>query len=349
MGAGLKIGMRYGIRHWKDPLRLIFFTMPLYISALTAICYYFLGMDGASSLLVASVCAPTDPVLASELQLQKEEMYENKNTGIRYALTSEAGLNDGMAFPFVFLAIMWSKVGAWSEVDVYHWINYYVLYKILGGIVIGSILGYSFSLLITNTPSKYKDEILSGFMGIGLAILAFSIAELLHAYGFISAFFAGLFAQYHYHLKRSKEAKKKDGQSNEDKQELLLFNEKIEEFLIVLWTIIFGGFVASGILNYTDWKGVLVALTAILFLRPLAGRIGLLGSTIEANKKWAVSFFGIKGVGSFFYLAFALYESSFSSANEIYAVVSCVVILSILIHGLTGPRMVDYFKRTNPG
>ncbi len=349
MGAGLKLGMRYSLAHWKNSLRLIVITMPFYILFLFLICHYLLGFDGASSLLIAAVCAPTDPVLAAEIQLKKDEMYDKRNTGMRYLLTSEAGLNDGMAFPFVYLAILWSQSTSFNNVDLTYWFGYYMVFKICGGIIIGSLLGFTFSYFIRNLKSLQKNKVLSGFVGIGLAFLSFSLAELLDTYGFLSTFFTGLFAQYHFHKKLKQTDETSRINSNEDKQEILLFNEKVEEFLIMVWTVLFGGFVASGILNFATWQGVVTALIAIIIIRPITGRIALMGTPFTESKKWAISSFGIKGVGSFFYLAFALHEGDFLSINEIYAFVSYVVVFSILIHGLTAPSVISYFKKTNPG
>ncbi|MUH37739.1 sodium:proton antiporter [Zobellia amurskyensis] len=349
MGAGLKLGMRYSLAHWKNSLRLIVITMPFYILFLFLICHYLLGFDGASSLLIAAVCAPTDPVLAAEIQLKKDEMYDKRNTGMRYLLTSEAGLNDGMAFPFVYLAILWSQSTSFNNVDLTYWFGYYMVFKICGGIIIGSLLGFAFSYFIRNLKSLQKNKVLSGFVGIGLAFLSFSLAELLDTYGFLSTFFTGLFAQYHFHKKLKQTDETSRINSNEDKQEILLFNEKLEEFLIMVWTVLFGGFVASGILNFATWQGVVTALVTIIIIRPITGRIALMGTPFTESKKWAISSFGIKGVGSFFYLAFALHEGDFLSINEIYAFVSYVVVFSILIHGLTAPSVISYFKKTNPG
>ena len=261
MGAGLKIGMQYGWRHWKEPMRLIHTTMPLYLIAAYLLARYILQLDGASSLLLAAVCVPTDPVLASELQLNKEEVSEKKNTGMRYILTGEAGINDGVAFPFVFLAILWSKVGSFSEVDITHFISYYFLYKIIGGVLVGSIIGYLYSLSISKGKFGGKSAALSGFIGIALALFSFGLGEVVGVYGFLSAFFTGIFAQYHFHR----------GDNEENKIEILIFTEELEKFLIVVWTLLFGGFLVSGILSYTGAIGALVALIMILVVRPLNG------------------------------------------------------------------------------
>ncbi|MDX1470846.1 MAG: cation:proton antiporter [Flavobacteriaceae bacterium] len=339
MGAGLKIGFRYSREHWRKPLKLIHTTMPLYILGIFILAYYLLGLDGPVSLLLAAVCAPTDPVMATEMQIEDKGEAKDKNTGLRYLLTAEAGLNDGMAFPFVFLAILWSKASNFSQIDFSEWVFFYLIYKIVIGIIIGSVLGYLYSLSIDNIDTKKYNKILSGFVAIALAITSFALAEMASGYGFLSAFFTGLFAQYHNHKYNR----------DHSKTEMVIFTQEMEKVLVVLWTLLFGGFIASGILGYTDIWGIVLALAIILVLRPLAGILGMFKTDYTKKKKWAVAFFGIKGIGSFFYLSFAFTEQSFNSSLELYAIVSWVVLFSIVIHGLTGPRVISYFEKHNPG
>lgn len=339
MGAGLKIGMRYGFHHWRNPLRLIHSSMPIYILGIFLIAKFVLGFDGASALLLAAVCSPTDPVLAADLQLQEDELDSEKNTGMRYLLTAEAGLNDGLAFPFVFLAILWAKAGSFSEVSLGHWFGFYFCYKIVLGIIIGAILGYLYSLSIKKSANFHNEKVLSGFVGIALAFFSFALVEVMNGYGFIAVFFTGLMAQYHNHK----------GKKEHDKTEMLIFNEEIEKFLIVLWTVLFGGFLASGILDNIGFEDVVLTLFLILVWRPISGWLGLMGTDFTGKKKWAIGFFGIKGVGSFFYLAYALHETDFTASTEIYAIVSLLVLISIVAHGFLGPKAVAYFKKNNPG
>lgn len=339
MGAGLKLGFRYTRKHWKDPLRLIHTTMPLYILGIFLLAHFGLGLGGPESLLIAAVCAPTDPVMATEMQLQDEENKNGRNTGLRYMLTAEAGLNDGLAFPFVFLAIMWSKAAGFAEVDFLRWTSYYLVYKIMAGIAIGSLIGLCYSWLLEQFPREGKKIPLSGFMGIALAITSFAVAETASAYGFLSAFFTGLFAQYHLH---------RDG-GDHSKSEMLHYIEETEKFLIVVFILVFGGFLANGILGRTTIAGIAFAFIVIFLLRPLAGIASLVGANFGARKKWAIAFFGIKSIGSIFYLSFGLMEGNFERTDEIYAIVCWVILFSIVVHGATGPRAIEFFERNNPG
>ncbi len=341
MGAGLKIGFRYSAKHWKNPLRLIGITMPIYILAIFLIFFYVVGLDGASSLLLAAVCAPTDPVMATDMQLEGEGggSDEKKNTGLRYLLTSEAGLNDGMAFPFVYLAILWSTAGDIQGVDFWEWTSFYLLYKIVVGILIGSAFGLLYSYSVHKLHSNVMKMPLSGFVAIALAVASFALAETASAYGFMSVFFTGLFAQYHHH-KKSKDS---------SKDEMLFYSEETEKLLMVVWVLLFGGFLANGILLETGLMGFGAALVIVLLFRPMAAILAVFRADFSLRKKWAVAFFGIKGIGSFFYLAYALGEGQFNAEAQLYSVVSWVVLVSIVVHGLSGPRVIAYFERNDPG
>lgn len=339
MGAGLKIGLRYGKEHWRLPLRLIHTAMPLYIVAIFSGAFFIVGLDGPSSLLLAAVCAPTDPVMATDMQLEGDGSEGKKNTGLRYLLTAEAGLNDGMAFPFVYLAILWSNNGSIGDVDLWEWSGFYILFKIIVGVIIGSTFGYLYSRSVQWLHSDIMDKALSGFVAVALAVASFALAESAQSYGFLSVFFTGLFAQYHNHTTAK----------NSPKGDMLLFSEETEKLLMVVWILLFGGFLANGILWEVGYYHIVFALAIVLVLRPVSGILSLIGTRFSPRKKWAVAFFGIKGIGSFFYLAYALGEGSFGRPVELYALVSWIVLISIIVHGLTGPRVIAYFKRNDPG
>ena len=103
MGAGLKLDRAVGWRRWMITWRLLGIAMPLTILALAVLASVLLGLGAASAILLAAALAPTDPVLASDVQVGPP--LQGKEDEMRFALTSEAGLNDGLAFPFVHLAI----------------------------------------------------------------------------------------------------------------------------------------------------------------------------------------------------------------------------------------------------
>lgn len=335
MTAGLKIGTHYRWKEWKRPLSLIVITMPLFMAAVFLTSHYILGLNGPVSLLLAAVLAPTDPVLASEIQLKEHQHVDTKETGMQFTLTAEAGINDGLAFPFVFLAILWSKATGINTVDWGEFFGFYLLYKIVGGIVLGACIGYLCSSVIALHGKTEKRFILSGFIAVALTFFSYGIAEVLSTYGFLSVFATGIFLQHH----RPKK------QSDAVDDYMVPFIEEIEKLLVVLWIIFFGGAILSGILGYTDVLGIGVSLAIVLVFRPVLGYLAMLTTPYSKAKKWAIGFFGIKGIGSFFYLSFGLLHGNFTVFEELYGIVSYVVLFSIVIHGLTSLRALNYFDR----
>ncbi len=335
MTAGLKIGTSYKWRDWKKPLSLIAITMPLFMTAVFLIAYFLLDLNGPVSLLLGAILAPTDPVLASELQLEKNQEYKKRNTGLRYTLTAEAGINDGLAFPFVYLAILWSKSTSFTAIDWPHFIGYYFFFKIIAGIIVGAVIGFLYSWFIQYHGKAHQQYILNGFIAVALTFLSYGLAEVLGTYGFLSVFATGVFIQYYCH---------EDVQNNENTT-MLQFVEETEKLMVSLWTIFFGGALLSGILSYTDGWGVLASLLFVLIFRPIFGYLAMSTTKFSTEKKWAISFFGIRGIGSFFYLSFALLQGNFTEYDELFGITSYVILFSILIHGLSSLRVLDYFQR----
>jgi len=335
MTAGLKIGTSYSWKDWKKPLALIFITMPLFILAVFFIGHYFLELNGAVALLLAAVLAPTDPVLASEMQLEEHQHVSEKNTGLRYTLTAEAGINDGLAFPFVFLAILWSQSGSFADIDWWKFAWYYILVKIFVGLLIGAIIGFVYSYAVNYHNDKEKKFILNGFIALALTFFSYGLAEGFGTYGFLSVFATGICMQYFHPSDAEKSVN----------STMIHVIEETEKLLVALWVIFFGGALISGILSYTNWQGILISLGIVIVLRPILGYVAMLTTNFSKAKKIAIGFFGIKGIGSFFYLSYAVLYGNFKEYEELFGIVSYVVLFSIVIHGLTSLRVIDYFKK----
>jgi|TARA_R110002020_G_scaffold30237_1_gene95243 NhaP-type Na+/H+ or K+/H+ antiporter len=335
MTAGLKIGTTYKLKEWRPPFSLIAITMPLFMVVIFLLSNFVLGLNGPVSLLLAAVLAPTDPVLASEMQLKEEQHANTKETGIQFTLTAEAGINDGFAFPFVFLAIIWSEATGFEAINWAHFFGFYMVYKILGAIVLGACIGYLYSKLIALYSDKKKKYVLNGFIAVALTFFSYGLAEVLSTYGFICVFVTGLLVQRH---------RPKDKSKSVD-DFMVPFIEEIEKILVVVWTIFFGGAVCSGILSYTDTTGIIISLCIVLLIRPLFGYVALIPiKKYSTKKKWAIGFFGIKGIGSVFYLSYGLLHGNFTEYQELYGIVSYVILFSIIIHGFTSLRVLDYFN-----
>ena len=334
MVAGLKIGLNYSWKEWRNPLRLLGITMPLFMVVVFLFSYYILKFDGPISLLLAAVLAPTDPALASEIQLNKKQKASSKNVGIQYNLTAEAGLNDGLAFPFIFLAIIWSKNGSLGAEQWKEWISFYLVYKLVVGVLVGIIIGFLYSYFTKKLSNDNGRKIHKAFVAISLTLISYGLAEILHSYGFLSVFFAGLFAHYHQHQKNE----------TTESEPSLDFIDNIEKFLIIFWMIFFGGSVMAGILDFITTTSLLFCFGLVLILRPLLGYISFYKTALSPKKKLAISFFGIRGIGSVFYLSYAIKHGNFQDANQLYSIVALVILISVILHGFTAKRIINAFN-----
>lgn len=334
MGAGLKIGTNYSLKSWKKPLLLVFVTMPICMVSAYLLGSYFLVLSLPSALLLAAILAPTDPVLAAEVQLDdplKEKSAEDK---IRFALTAEAGLNDGIAFPFSYMAVLVAQAGSWAAFSLTDWFWDEFLLKISLGILIGFIIGRLIGYLFDRLHHVTGVKTFVGFLALSLTIMTYGLSELLYGYGFLAVFFAGFSLRYYEKV------------SGDYKKKLHDFVTEIEHLLLVVWIILFGGSIMNGVLALTDWRGIAFAFIFVLVIRPLAGMIGLIGVKDNIKSKLAVSFFGIRGIGSVFYLSWGFMQfGDFAHKDELYSITAYIILISIVVHGLTAPSVIDYFRR----
>ncbi|HET8754280.1 MAG TPA: cation:proton antiporter [Salinimicrobium sp.] len=334
MGAGLKMGSISSFKLWKRPLLLVFITMPLCMLAAYFLGIYFLAFSVPSSLLLAAVLAPTDPVLAAEVQLEEPTREKEPEDKRRFTLTAEAGLNDGMAFPFTYLALLVAQAGGWAAFNFTGWFLDKLLLKLVIGVVLGIAIGRLVGYLLDRLHVVAGVKTFDGFLAISLTLMTYGITEYLHGYGFLAVFFAGLSLRYF--EKVSKDYKKK----------IHDFTHEIERLLLVVWIILFGGSLMNGMLSLTDWKGILFAFAFVLIIRPLAGLIGLWSLKDSFRTKLAVSFLGIRGIGSAFYLAWAfVHFDGFEHKNELYSITAYIILISIVVHGLTAPSIMKYFEK----
>lgn len=326
MGTGLKINEPFAIKTWAVPLRLVSITMLLSIAGTALLGYYWLGLAFPSALLLGAALAPTDPVLASDVQLGSPK--EKNNSDVRFALTAEGGLNDGMAFPFTWLAIILATSPFANDV-LYSWLAWEFLYKILVGVASGFLLGKGLAYLVFKLPGRAKlNTFGDGFVALSSTFLVYGVTELIHGYGFIAVFIAAITlrnVEMHdeYHVK------------------LHSFTDQIERIFVAIVLTLFGGSIAEGIFTTLTWTLVAFACVAIFLIRPICTYLSLFKTDLRNREKAVISFFGIKGVGSLFYLSFALHEATFEHTAELWAIVSLIVLFSILIHGVTATKAIE--------
>jgi NhaP-type Na+/H+ or K+/H+ antiporter len=334
MGSGIKLDRPYSWKNWMSPLRLITVSMLLGMAAAMLLGYTFLGLSLASAVLLGAVLAPTDPVLASEVQVGPPN--EKRKSETKFALTAEAGLNDGMAFPFVWLAILLSlnKLGTGGEWLT--WVWYDLFYKVLLGVAVGWGFGKVVGYLLFDLSKKYNFlKTTDGFLALSLTFLVYGVTELLHGYGFFAVFICAVILR-HYE------------KGHDFHSELHSFTDQIERLLVAVVLILFGGSLVTGLLHGLTWKMAIFSMAFVFLIRPLSGLIGLYKLDIHIKEKLAISFFGIRGMGSIFYLAFALHESTFENQDELWALVGFTILLSIIVHGISSTPIMQHLKKTLP-
>jgi NhaP-type Na+/H+ or K+/H+ antiporter len=334
MGAGLKIGSVFSFSAWKRPLLLILITMPLSMAAAYFMGVYFLALSVPSALLLAAILAPTDPVLAAEVQLEEPTREKEPEDKRKFTLTTEAGLNDGMAFPFTYLAVMVAQAGGWAALNFSNWFWDKLLLKIIIGVVLGIIIGRLIGYFLERLHVVTGIKTFDGFVSLSLTFTTYGITEYLHGYGFLAVFFVGLTLRYYEKI------------GGDYKKKMHDFIHEIERLLLTVWVVLLGGAIMNGVLSLTDWRGALFAFLFVLVIRPIAGMIGLIGVKDPIRTKLAISFLGIRGIGSVFYLAWAFVQyDEFESKYELYGITFYIIVISIVVHGLTAPSIIHYFEK----
>jgi NhaP-type Na+/H+ or K+/H+ antiporter len=339
MGAGLKLDRPFGWRGWRQVWRLLGIAMPLTILATALLGWWWLGLGPAAALLLGAALAPTDPVLAADVQVGPPRTGEEDE--VRFGLTAEAGLNDGLAFPFVNLAITAAlaagTAGATWTTGLASWLLVDVAWKLAAGIGIGwlagRVLGWATFRAHARTRLAHTGD---GFVALGITLLVYGLTEAAHGYGFIAVFVAAL-------VLRAAE------RGHDYHDTMHGFIEQAERLLMMLTLVLFGGVIAQGLFAALDWAEVAVAVAIVFLVRPVLGWISLAGLPWPRRERALVAFLGVRGIGSFYYIAYALNRAPFAEGGQLWSVVGFVVLLSVVVHGVTvTPLMQGVEVRDGP-
>ena len=177
--------------------------------------------------------------------------------------------------------------------------------------------------LVFTLPEKTKLVVIKdGFVAVAATLMVYGITEIVHGYGFIAVFVTAI-------TMRNSELDHKYHKKLHD------FTDQIERILVSIVLIGFGGSLVHGILMPLNWPMIGLGVIFILAIRPLSALIGMLRTKLKKKERLVIAFFGIRGIGSFYYLAFAAGQVQFKMEKELWAVVSFIVVLSLLIHGVT--------------
>ncbi|MCA0178335.1 MAG: cation:proton antiporter [Actinobacteria bacterium] len=345
MGVGLALDRPVSLRdrrswvRWSPAWRLLGITMPLSIIAVALLGWWAAGLPPAAALLLAGALAPTDPVLASDVQVagpadpeeieaEPEEIDEEDE--VRFALTSEAGLNDGLAFPFVYLAILWAAEGLSGEV-IGRWLGWYVVGKVVIGAMAGMAVGWALGRVAfrARTDLLRVAEQRETLLAVAAMLTAYGAAELVGGYGFLAVFACAMTI-------RSEE------RHHEYHRAMHEVIERLERLLTLFVLLALGVALTRGLLGALDTAGVMIGVALILVIRPLTGIVGLgLGARdperrggLDRRERMAAAFFGVRGVGSIYYLAYALGHADFARERWLWSTVAFTIMLSVLVHGV---------------
>ncbi|MET9803082.1 cation:proton antiporter [Streptomyces sp. NPDC006368] len=338
MGAGLAINRPVGWRRWAGTWRLLGITMPLTILLTAVLAGTLLGWPPAAALLLAAVLAPTDPVLAAEVRVGEPTDAEHDEDEVRLTLTSEAGLNDGLAFPFVLAAVAlaasagpsgWSAgwLGGWALVDVLG----KVATGLVAGIAVGRLLGWMF--FRARAAALRLSEHMEGFVALAATFLSYGVTELLHGYGFLAVFVTAC---------TLRAAERSHGYH----KVLHEFTEQVERLLTAFLLFLLGGYIAAGGLAALTWQAAVLALLLLLGIRPLTGWVAQLGLRTAGRERLVAAVFGLRGIGSLYYLAHALGQDDFGGLDrQLWAAVAFTVLASVMLHGVTATPVITRIDR----
>ena len=356
--VGLKLGLPLSNKGWRLPVRLATVSMTLTVALIAAVGVMGLGLSLGAAILLGAILAPTDPVLASDVQVEEA----NDRDRVRFSLTGEGALNDGAAFPFVMLGL--GLLGLHDlGADGWRWFAVDVLWAITGGLGIGWALGTLVGRLVVYLRSRHQESVgFDEFLALGLIALTYGLAILGHTYGFLAVFAAGLA------LRRVKEqpgavsptAVRETGLQSKQAhaalaihaeyasaymmQEVQGFNERLERIAEVAVVLVVGAMLPF--IDHLPANAAGFLLLLFLVVRPLSVGLGLLGAPVSGDQRILISWFGIRGIGSIYYFMYAINHGlPRSLAEEIIALTLATVVVSIVVHGISVTPLMSLYAR----
>ena len=365
--AGLKLRLPFNDPKWWIPLRLAFVSMAITVGLLTLVGVNLLGLPLGAAVLLGAILAPTDPVLASDVAVN----HPRDDDPLRFSLTGEASLNDGTAFPFVMLGL--GLLGLHDlGANAWKWISIDILWATLGGLGIGALLGAATGKLVLYLRREKREAVgTDDFVALGLVAGTYGVAVLCNTYGFLAVFAAGLALR---HIERFSTEKANESEfqpepetvevpTDEEKVEelyeklatdekhassfmtrqLLRFNEALERVAELGIVVLLGG-----LLMGITWTNSALWLAPLLFfvIRPVSTYLGLIGAKDAQCAPPLIAWFGIRGLGSLYYLFYAIEHGLPEElANKMIAIVFSVVAISIVVHGISVTPLMNLYER----
>ncbi|KZY94910.1 sodium:proton antiporter [Erythrobacter sp. HI0077] len=343
MAAGIAIDRPVSWANWRQIWPLLLIAMPLTIAAVALLGWWALGLAPASAILLGAALAPTDPVLARSVQVGPPG--EDQRHDVRFSLTVEAGLNDGFAFPFTYLAIAavgMTALGDWTL----QWAALDLVWRIVAGCAVGYAVGRIGAWYVfereADAPIEDIDEASDeaenpsystseGLIVLGTLLLAYGLAELAEGYGFLAVFVGAVTA-------RQRENRSRYHKISHH------FIDQIEQIVLVAVLFGFGAMLASGVLSALTWPAALVGLALIFVIRPISGLLAEANCDLPMIGKLAVAFLGVRGMGSIYYLAYGQNNADFAQIDLLWATVSFAILVSIIVHGVVSGPLIRHVE-----
>jgi NhaP-type Na+/H+ or K+/H+ antiporter len=319
--TGLKLDRPLDWNSWSGVARLLILAMPLTILGVAVFGAGVMGLSVGAAITLGAILAPTDPVLAGDIGVGPPGHEDEHEPN--FSITGEAGLNDGLAFPFLFLGLFALDPGGTSWLG--NWFAADLLYAVVIGVVAGAVIGRAAAgLSVWLKRRELFSQAFDAWLAIPVVLVIYGVTELVGAYGFIAAFAGGV-AFRRYEHEHDYKVRVHDGAE---------VTEKFGELAAVLLLGSMVSIAGLGALGLTGWLLIPVLL---LMIRPLAVATSFVGTDLPRNERAFVAWFGVRGVGSLYYAAVAVGSGYLSAAEaEIVAWTAiATIVVSIVVHGVT--------------
>jgi NhaP-type Na+/H+ or K+/H+ antiporter len=363
--AGLKLRLPLRERGrlssvWRPAIRLAFVSMTVTVGLIAFASWGIFGLPIGAAVLLGAILAPTDPVLASDVQVENATDRDR----LRFSLTGEAGLNDGTAFPFVMLGLGMMGLHEIGS-NGWRWLTIDVLWAVVGGLVVGGLLGTAVGRLVLYLRREHKEAVgLDDFLALGLIALAYGLALLVSAYGFLAVFAAGqALRRIELHHSGPEASPDVDAVTTDESAEeiatdperapaymaqaVLGFNEQLERIGEVVVVILLGAMLSLG---FFTWETVGFIALLLIVIRPLAVAIGLAGSDLSGTQRRLIAWFGIRGIGSVYYLTYSIVHGLPEDVGRSLASITlATVAVSIVVHGISVTPLMRHYASKGTG
>lgn len=353
---GLFLRIPLNDRLWLLPMRLAGPAMVLTVAIIAVFGRYGLGLGLGAAVVLAAALAPTDPVLANELRLRAA----GDGEPLRFALSAEGGCNDGAAYPFALLGLALLHAGPYARMGGLAFAGA-VVWGIASSVAIGALLGSAVVSLVTRLRTRYGEAIgLEGFFALGLMAVCYGAALLVHGYAFIAVFVAGV-ALRRKELQATGEKAPNEALGDVERadtaqistdpelahaymaESMMSFAVEIERIVELALMLLIGSVVSAYWREFLSWGVILPVLGVFIVARPVSAAISLLQSSLSRQQTLLIGWLGIRGVGAFYYLLFAIEQGPRGAIDPIIALVLATIVGSVFLHGISATVLMNRY------